>query len=91
MAKILDEKYNVYLKEAERKINPEMIPDDDGTAYWDFLCLFQDCINHEFSRYWRVNGVPESNETSEDEELRLAAECEVICRVLARKPRFCFV
>lgn len=101
MARFLDEqlnkdperiRYEQYLEEAKAKINPNIIPDDDGMAYWDFLCLFTDCMNHEFSRYWRANkeapgpSVPDDQE----EELRLAAECEVICGVLSRKPRFCF-
>ena len=86
-------KYERFLEEAKAKVNPDMIPDDEGTAYWDFRCLFSDCMSHEFSRYYRLNGGEMSeNSISKglDEELRLAAECEVICTILSNKPKFCF-
>ena len=100
MARFLDEqlnkdperiRYEQYLEEAKAKVNPDIIPDDEGMAYWDFRCLFIDCISHEFSRYWRNKETPDAaNFRDQDEELRLAAECEVICGVLSHKPRFCF-
>lgn len=102
MARFLDEqldedleriKYETYLEEAKAKVNPDIIPDDEGMVYWDFLCLFMDCTNHEFSRYWRVkdqNLETTNLDQEEEEELRLAAECEVICKVLSCKPKFCF-
>lgn len=85
-------RYERYLEEAREMINPDMIPDDEGMAYWDFRCLFSDCMTHEFSRYYRLGGEAPESSTSKDqeEELRLAAECEVICGVLATKPKFCF-
>lgn len=101
MARIMDEelakteehiRYEKYLEEARAKVDPDMIPDDEGMAYWDFRCLFSDCMCHEFSRYYRLGGETPESSYSEDqeEELRLAAECEVICRILSQKPNFCF-
>ena len=101
MAQFIDEqlnkdderiRYEMYLEEARAKVDPDMIPDDEGVAYWDFRCLFSDCMAHEFSRYYRFNGESTENSIAKDqeEELRLAAECEVICTILSHKPKFCF-
>lgn len=83
MGRILDEEiqlnndddlYEKYLREAREKVKPDSISDDeDGLIYWFFRCLYTDCRNHDFAGKSRTNY---------EEELRLAAESQVICEIL---------
>ena len=80
------ERYEQCLKEAQEKFNPDAISDDDtGLIYYMFCCLYADCMNHEFTRFWRHRNdeAPTSSSCDDDgDELRLAAECELICKLL---------
>lgn len=74
-----DKVYEKLLKEARRKINPSKISDDeDGLIYWFFRCLYTDCRNHDFAGKSRTNY---------EEELRLAAESQVICEILTAREK----
>lgn len=88
MGQIVDEKlnrddselYEEYLEEARKKINPDLISNDEnGMLYWFFRCLYTDCRNHDFA----------DRQTNYNDELRLAAESQVICETLtAREHQF---
>ena len=88
MGQIVDEKlnrddselYEEYLEEARKQVNLALISDDeDGTLWWFFRCLYTDCRNHEFA----------DKKTNYNDELRLAAESQVICEILtAREHQF---
>lgn len=83
MGQVLDEKLNMdndlyekYLKEARKKIDPTKISDDeDGTLYWFFHCLYEDCKSHDF-----IN-----SRLNYNDELKLAAESQVVCEILAAR------
>ena len=73
-----DELFETYLREARKKVDPAKISDDnDGMLYWFFRCLYADCRNHEFA----------NRKTNYDDELRLAAESQVICEVLTAREK----
>lgn len=82
MGRILDDEiqlnsddllYEKHLREARAKIDPSKISDDeDGLIYWFFQRLYRDCRNHEI----------ENGHKNYEEELRLAAESQVICEIL---------
>lgn len=68
-----DQKYEEYLQEAKKKIDPSKISEDeDGLIWWFFRCLYTDCRNHEFA----------NRRYNYEEELKLAAESQVICEIL---------
>lgn len=86
-----EKRYEQCLKEAQEKFNPDVISEDDtGMIYYTFCCLYADCMNHEFTRYWRHRNdeAPTASSYDDDsDELKLAAECELICRLLTDRDR----
>lgn len=83
MAKILETiedsekiEYEQYLEEARKTVDPSIIPDDDdGETYMFFRCMFIDNRNHNLAEH----------HCSPTEELRLAAEAQVICELLTKR------
>lgn len=73
-----NDRYDKYLREARAKIDPSNISDDeDGLIYWFFRCLYTDCRGHNIG-----NG-----QKNYEEELKLAAESQVICEILNARER----
>lgn len=70
-----DRKYEMFLREARKKVDPSKISEDeDGLIWWFFRCLYMDCRSHDFGR-----------KANSDEELQLAAESQVICEILTAR------
>ena len=73
-----DALFEEYLKEARKQVDPAKISnDEDGMLYWFFRCLYTDCRNHDFA----------NRKTNYNDELRLAAESQVICEILTDREK----
>lgn len=73
-----DRKYEKFLKEARKKVDPSKISEDeDGTIWWFFHSLYAICRHHEIGNGFK----------NYDDELKLAAESQVVCEILTAREK----